>query len=238
MSLRRIFLLGAATLVSVAALVAIGAILNGDFGDTEGKIFATLATAFVAGSSAIAGIACLERSVSRPFGVLGVGLALVGFILWTAQIWAEHDSDGYWKLLGLILIWTLVVLLVTTTCLMTRSPQLIRTLYPATAAAAAGAGLVVSVMVLDENGDGWQLFAVLLVLALLGETLTPILQRFVTTQPGEAPSERVLGEIAGAVVVAVRGQHDGRAVRVGNREVQLAEDETVVVRPVIGPSPL
>ena len=230
MSLRRIFLLGAATLVSVAALVAIGAIVNGDFGDTEGKIFSTLATAFVAGSAAIAGIACLERSVSRLFGMLGVGLSLVGFILWTDQIWAEHHSDEYWKLLGLILTWTLVVLLVTTTRLMTRSPQLVRTLYPATAVAAAGAGAVVSVMVLSENGDGWQLFAVLLVLALLGETLTPIFQRFVTTPLGHAPRERVLGEIAGAVVVAVRGQRNVRAVRVGNRDVPVADDETIIVR--------
>jgi hypothetical protein len=230
MSLRRIFLLGAAALVSVAALVAIGAIVNGDFGDTEGKIFSTLATAFVAGSAAIAGIACLERSVSRLFGMLGVGLSLVGFILWTDQIWAEHHSDEYWKLLGLILAWTLVVLVVTTTRLMTRSPQLVRTLYPATAVAAAGAGAVVSVMVLRENGDGWQLFAVLLVLALLGETLTPILQRFVTTPLGDAPRERVLGEIAGAVVVAVRGQRNVRAVRVGNRDVPVADDETIIVR--------
>jgi hypothetical protein len=81
--LRRIFLLGAATLLSVAALVAIAAIVTGDFGETEGKIFSTLATAFVAGSATIAGIACLERSVSRPFGLLGIVLATVGFLLWT-----------------------------------------------------------------------------------------------------------------------------------------------------------
>jgi hypothetical protein len=230
MSLRRIFLLGAATLVSVAALVAIGAIVNGDFGDTEGKIFSTLATAFVAGSAAIAGIACLERSVSRLFGMLGVGLSLVGFILWTDQIWAEHHSDGYWKLLGLILIWTLVVLVVTTTRLMTRSPQLVRTLYPATAVAAAGAGAVITAMVLRESGDGWQLFAVLLVLALLGETLTPILQRFIVIPIDAAPLERVLGQIEGAVVIAVRGGTD-RVVRVGDRDVQLADDERVVIRP-------
>jgi hypothetical protein len=230
-SLRRIFLLGAATLVSVAALVAIAAILSGDFGETEGKIFATLATAFVAGSAAIAGIACLEQSVSRPFGVLGIFLALVGFILWTDQIWEEHHSDEYWKLLGLILIWTLVVLVVTTTRLMTRSPQLVRTLFLATAAAAVAAGLTVSVMVLEENGDGWQLFAVLLVLALLGEMLTPILQRFVAAPPGDVPSERILGEVAGAVVVAVRGRHGDRAVHLGNREVPVADDERIVIRP-------
>lgn len=229
MSLRRIFLLGAATLVSFAALVAIAAILNGNFGEPEGKIFATIATAFVAGSAAIAGIACLEHSVSRPFGVLGVLLAIVGFLLWTDQIWEEHDSDEYWKLLGLILIWTLVVLVVTTTRLMTRSPQVLRSLFPATAVAAGAAGLTVSAMVLTENGDAWQLFAVLLILALLGEMLTPILQRFAAA-PGEAPSERILGEIAGAVVVAVRSRHASRAVRLGNREIPLADDERIVIR--------
>lgn len=231
MSLRRIFLLGAATLVCVAALVAIVAIVNGDFGDTEGKIFATLATAFVAGSTAIAGIACLERSVSRPFGWLGIVLATGGFLLWTDQIWQEHDSDRYWKLLGLILIWTLVVLVVTTTRLMTRAPELLRSLYPATVVAAVAAGLTVSAMVVRENGDGWQLFAVLLILALLGETLTPILQRFVTAPSSEAPRERVLGEVAGAVVVAVNSRRGERSIRLGDREIPLADDERVVIRP-------
>jgi len=230
-SLRRIFLLGAATLVSVAALVAIAAIVNGDFGDTEGKIFATLATAFVAGSTAIAGIACLERSVSRPFGWLGIVLAVGGFLLWTDQIWQEHDSERYWKLLGLILIWTLVVLVVTTTRLMTRAPQLLRSLYPATAVASVAAGLTVSAMVVRENGDGWQLFAVLLILALLGETLTPIVQRFLTAPSGEAPTERVLGEIGGAIVVAVNGRRGERSIRLGDREIPLADDERVVIRP-------
>lgn len=231
MRLRRIFLLGAATLVSVAALVAIGAILNGDFGETEGKIFATLATAFVAGSAAIAGIACLEASVTRIFAGLGIALAILGFVLWTEQIWAEHHSEGYWKLLGFILIWTLVLLVVTTTRLMTRSPRLLRRLFPATAAAAAAAALTVTAMVLREDGDGWQLFAIFLILALLGETLTPILQRFVVTAPGDELSERVLGEIAGAVVVAVRGRATARSVHVGNREVPVADDERIVIRP-------
>jgi uncharacterized membrane protein len=230
-SLRRIFLLGAATLVAVAALVAIAAILSGDFGETEGKIFATLATAFVAGSTAIAGIACLEQSLARPFAVLGIALASLGFLLWTDQIWAEHHGDGYWKVLGLILIWTLVLLVVTTTRLMTRSPQLQRSLFPATAAAAGLAGLVVSAMVLRENGDGWQLFAVLLILALLGEILTPILERFVATPTEATPSQRVLGEVAGAVVVAVRVRHGRRTIHLGNREIPVRDDENIVIRP-------
>jgi hypothetical protein len=229
MPLRRIFLLGAATIVSVAALVAIAAIFNGNFGQTEGKIFATLATAFVAGSTAVAGIACLERSASRLFGTLGIVLSSLGFVLWTEEIWAQHDSTAYWKLLGFLLIWSLVVLIVTTTRLMTRSPQLLSTLYPATAVAAVLPGILMTIMVLTENGDGWQFFAVLLVLAVLGVTLTPILQRYVTTPPDAAPAERVLGELGGVVVVAVRGA--GRSVRLGDRDVALEDDERVVIRP-------
>jgi hypothetical protein len=230
--LQRLFLLGAATLASVAALVAIVAVLNGDFGETEGKLFATLATAFVAGSTSIAGLACLARGVSRPVGALGIVLASAGFLLWAEQIWAEHDSETYWKLLGLVLTWTLATLIVTTTRLMTRSPQLVRTLYRVTVAATAGAALVVSVMLLRESGDGWQLFAVFLILALLGEVLTPILQRYVVTpaEPG-APAERVLGIVGDAIVVAVRSAAGRRLVRVGGRDVALDEDEIVVVRP-------
>jgi hypothetical protein len=231
MPVRRIFLLGAATLVSFAALVAISAILTGEFGSTEAKIFATLATAFVAGSSVLAGIACLERGVSRPFGLAGIVLATFGFLLWADQIWQEHSSSGYWKVLGLVLTWTLVTLMATTTRLMTRSPELLRTLYRATVACAVGAGLVVSTMILRENGDGWELFAVLLILAALGEVLTPILQRFVVTPVDESgPNERVLGALGDAVVLAVRNGRPGRRVLIGDEELTVAEDETIVVR--------
>ena len=232
MPIRRIFLLGAATLVSFAALVAILAVVNGEFGSTEEKILATLATAFVAGSSALAGMACLERRVSRPFGVLGVVLATFGFLLWADQIWDQHDSSGYWKLLGLVLTWTLALLVGTTTRLMTRSPELLRSLYPATVAAAFGAGLAVTTMVVREDGDGWQLFAILVILAALGEILTPMFQRFVVTPAdGGGPAERLLGTLEGAVIVAVRNGRPGRRVQIGERELTFGEDETIVVRP-------
>jgi len=71
------------------------------------------------------------------------------------------------------------------------------------AVAATAAGLTISMMVLRSNGDAWQLFAVLLILALLGEMLTPILQRFLTT-----PMRELLPD----------------------REVSVADDEQIVVR--------
>ena len=232
MALRRLFLLGAASLVSLAALVAIATVLTGDFGDTEGKIFATLATAFVAVSTAAAGMALLERGLSRPLGVAGLVLAAGGFLLWAEQIWAQHESDGYWKLLLLVLIWTLAVLVITTTRLMTRSQRLVRTLFRLTAIATVGAALTASTGLLREQGDGWQLFAVLLIVAVVGQILTPILERYAGELPaGTASRERVLGAVAGAVVVAVRTGERRRSVRVGEDDVAIADDETVLVRP-------
>jgi len=226
MPLRRIFLLGAAGLASLAALVAIGAVVSGNFGDTEGKIFATIATTFVAGSTALAAIAFLARGASPPLGYIGLALAVFGYLLWAEQIWAEHDSDRYWEFLGIVLAWTLASLIVMTNRLLLHSPRLVRTLYPATAAMAVLAALTVTLMVLRENGDGWQLFAIFVILAVLGEILAPILDKYAASD--DTPSERLLGTVGGVSVLAVRG-HRG-AVRIGEDEIPLRDDERVVVR--------
>jgi hypothetical protein len=126
--------------------------------------------------------------------------------------------------LGLFLVWTLVTLVGTTSALMTTRQ---RRLHLATLACAGAAGLVVSAMILRENGDGWQLFAVFLILTLLGEILTPILERAAGSR--ELPLERELGTLDGVSVVAVR--HPGRrVVRIGEHEAPLAADESVVLR--------
>jgi len=224
-SLRRIFLLGAAAVASVAALVAIAAVVNGDFGDTEGKVFATLAATFVAGSTAIAGLALLARGVLRPLGILGVLLAAGGYVLWTEQIWAQHDSERYWDFLLILLAVALATLAATTCRLMLSAPKLVRTLFPATAGAAGLAAATVATMLLRDNGDGWQLFAVLLILTVLGEILAPILDRYLT--PADA-GERLLARVGGLSLVAVRGL--GGTVRVDGSDYRLAADEGIVVR--------
>jgi hypothetical protein len=223
LQLRRLYLKGAAALAALAALLAIATVLQGDFGETEGKIFATIAATFVAGSAVMAGIASLAQG-SRWLGRAGIVLAAGGFLLWVEEIWAGHDSETYWKVLGLVLVWTLVTLVGTTSALMTTTQ---RRLYVATLTCAAAAGLVVSVMILGENGDVWQLFAVLLILTLLGEILIPIMER---TSAAEArPAERELGTLGGVSVLAVR-QAGRRVVRIGDRELPLAADESVVLR--------
>jgi hypothetical protein len=220
--LRYVYLRGAAALAGVAALLAIVTVLQGDFGETEGDIFATIGVTFVAGSALLAGIACLGRG-SRLLGLAGTALAIGGFLLWAEQIWADHDSEAYWKVLGLFAIWTLVTLVGTTSALMTRAR---RGLHVATVACAAGAGLTASIMLLTEEEDLWQLFAVLLILTLLGQILTPILERSAVSE--ERPAERELGSLGDVTVVAVRGGK--RVVRIGDREAPLADDESVILR--------
>jgi len=223
-ALRSLYLKGAAALAGIAALLAIATVLEGDFGDTEGKIFATIAATFVGGSCLMAGIACLAHG-SRRLGQAGIALAVGGFLLWVEQIWADHDSEAYWKVLGLFLIWTLVTLVGTTNALMTRRQ---RGLHLATLACAAAAGVVASLMVVRSNGDLWQLFAVLLILTLLGQILTPILER-TAAQPAERPVERDLGSLGDVRVVAIR-QAGKRVIRIGDRETPLGNDESVVLR--------
>jgi hypothetical protein len=234
MSLRRTFLLGAAVIATIAAFVAIATVLTGSFGETEGEIFATLAVTFVAGSTLLAGIACLERG-SHSLGIVGAVLAPAGFLLWTDEVWQHHHSSTYWKLLWLLLIWTLATLLMTTTRLMTRSPDVLRRLFRPTAACATLAAVVASTMVLRDEGDGWQLFAVFLILAVLGATLTPILQRFTTGTSVDAPRERVLAVTRGAEVVALRASTRKRVVRIDGRDLPVADDEIIVVRPAPTP---
>ena len=76
-------------------------------------------------------------------------------------------------------------------------------------------------MILRENGDGWQLFAVLLILALLGEALTPMLERFQAATTGtpsacsaRSPAPRCSPSAAGA-----------RSVQIGETLAQLAPGE-------------
>ena len=99
--------------------------------------------------------------------------------------------------------------------------------HRATIACAIGAGLVASAMVLRENGDARPLFAVLLILTLLSEVPTPILERSAAHE--DRPAERELGSLDGVRVVPVR-QAGKRIVRIGDRETPLEANESVVVR--------
>ncbi len=77
--LARLFWIGAAALLGVAALVSITAVVRGDFSETDGKILAVLGTALLAGGVALAGLALVERRDLPQLGVLAIATALTAF---------------------------------------------------------------------------------------------------------------------------------------------------------------
>jgi hypothetical protein len=228
MSIRRLFWLGAAVLFSIAALVAIAAVLGGSFGDTQARILETCGIAFVCGAAALSGLACLDRGVIQATAWAAIGLGVASFVLWTGGAWSGTSSHAYWKLAGVVGAWMLVLLVVTTLRLLASSPRVLATVVPATWAAAVLTGLVATEMILAEDGGPWQLVVVLVILTALGYALTPALQRFWSAGETTDAAERLLGSIGGIEVFAVRGS--GGSVTIGSTHARLDSGEGIVLR--------
>jgi len=95
--LARVFWLGAAAILVVAALISLVAILGGGFSATDGRILATLGSLLYTGAAALAGLALAEREKARPLGLALLGLSAVTFVLLAAAIWGA-DGDTAWRL--------------------------------------------------------------------------------------------------------------------------------------------
>jgi hypothetical protein len=228
-SIRRLFWLGAAVLFSVAALVAIAAVLGGSFGTTQEHILETCCIAFVCGGATLAGLACIDRGVIQPVGWVTVVLGVATFAVWVGGVWQDDAGKTYWKLAGLLGLWTVAALIVTTLRLLASSPRLLGALVPATWSAAVVAAAVSSEMILNEDGGPWKLVVVLVILTVLGYALTPVLQRFWAGAETPSPAaERLLGTLGGIDVFAVRG--DGRSVTIGSSRTRLSSSEGIVLR--------
>jgi hypothetical protein len=226
-SIRRLFWLGAAILFSIAALIAIVAVIGGGFGDTQGRILATCGFAFVCGSVVLAGVACLDRAIVRPAAWAAIALGIAAFAIWTGGIWADASSQGYWKTAGLVGVWLLAALIVTTSRLVASSPRVLRTVVPGTWVTATAAALLGSVMILGQTHRPWKFELVLVILTALGYALIPALERFWGSAE-TVVSERLLGTLGNIDVFAVRGL--GGSVTIGSTSAKLASSEGVVLR--------
>jgi peptidoglycan/LPS O-acetylase OafA/YrhL len=204
--MRRFFWTGAAALLGVAALVAIVALVRGEFTETDGDILATLGITLGAGSTCLAGLALLDRRELVPLGWLAVatGVSAYAVIVW--EIWSSFNDDEPWATALLVLG---VVLLAAVGRLLLRRSSL-EPVYAAHLVLSAFATAVTVWIIWDDGSppDWWaKVLGTVWILAGLTWALVPVLGR--TARP---PSERVVG----------RGP-----CRV---EVELAEGETLVVR--------
>ena len=201
---RRLFWLGAAALLGVAALVSIVALLRGEFTETDGRILGTLAAGFLAGSAALAGLALIDKRDLVPLGWVVVAVAAGGFVVLTWQVWVEFDSES-WSLDTLIVV--LAALMVATARLLYRRFEWLY--WTSGALTVLTAAVYVWAVHADPDGDNWgKALGTLGILTVLAWFLVPVLGRTSTA----TPADRVVGRGPGRVAV------------------ELAEGETLVVR--------
>jgi hypothetical protein len=209
--LRRIFWMGAAAIVVAAALVALAAVVKGDFSDTDGDILVTLAALLYTGGAAICGLALLDRNRARLLGwiVAGATPVCLAFIAWAIWSFAFDGGDNETadKLGWSALLVVLAGLIATTGLLLAR--RLVR--LAAVAGALAGLAVAVSVSGIWTEPDSEtfiKALAVLWILAGLAYFLVPILQRFSSVGADEA-AVRTLAELDGVELVASRNPVEG-----------------------------
>jgi hypothetical protein len=219
--LSRIFWIGAAAILVAAALVALVAVLRGDFSDTDGRILGTLAAALLAGSTLVAGLVLVEHG-SRVLGWTAVAVSVPAFAAIAYSVWDfvfDGEGDAWrWGWAGILAL--VAALLAVTARLLARSTALVRLAWIAGALATVSAAVSYVAIWGDDSGDELgRAIAVLWILTGLAYLLVPVLQRF-TAAGAPAGGERLVAEFDGVEIVATRSS-DGVAVdlRPGERLV-------------------
>lgn len=206
MQLRRLFWIGAAGLLGLAALISIVALLRGEFTDTDGRILGTLGAAFLAGSASLAGLALIDRRDLVPLGwaVALAGLVTFGVLTW--QVWTEFDEET-WSLDAATA--AVAALMLATSRLLLRDRRFEWLFWTSAGLTTGTAALYVWAIHADPVGDNWgKLLGTVGILTVLAWFLVPVLGR----ASGASPAERIVGRGPGRV------------------EVELADGETLVVR--------
>jgi hypothetical protein len=214
--LSRIFWLGAAAILVAAALVALAAVVRGDFSGTDARILVTLAALLYTGGAALAGLALGDRGPTRPLGwaVAAAAPVCLAFILWAVWSWVgdgggDEDAD---RLAWSAVIALLAGLIATTGLLLARRRVLERLAMTGGIVAGFAAALSIGALWTDNPSDTLiKVFAALWILAALGYFLVPVLQRF-SNVGAQEPAVRVLAELDGVEAVASTGPIEGVSI--------------------------
>jgi len=203
--LARLFWIGAAALLGVAALVSITAVVRGDFSETEGKILAVLGTALLAGGVALAGLALVERGELVPLGWLTVAGSVGLFAVLAVETLREWDETeltmSCYLLLG--------VLLLVVTARLLGSPTAGWTFWLAVGLLVLGTIGAELAIYGEPSSDTWaKPLATIWILGGLSWFLVPVVSRLTR----RAPDDRVVA----------RGP--------GRHAVELLEGELLIVR--------
>lgn len=209
--LSRILWIGAAAILVAAALVALVAVVRGDFSENDGRILLTLAAVLYAGGTGLAGLALADRGRIRLGRLIAVAapvcLALVLWGIWSLAFDGADDYDATRSAWSAALV-LLVGLIAATSLLLARggAPTILAHLAAVLATIAAALS-VVGIWTEPDNDRYVQAVAVVWILTALAYFLVPVLQRFTTA--GRESAVRTLGHLDGVELVAAREPIEG-----------------------------
>jgi hypothetical protein len=218
----RALLLVVAALMCAAAALAIGILLFGDFGDTEGRILTTTFLLAVHGALAVpAAILWDQRRLPGLAALVAVLVALAA-TLSTVAVWSEDAGDQFGKTLGTVMVFLVVTVVTATLAARPRH----RLFFPSVALAFVVAAMAtVAIWAEIERSGFLRLLGALIVLYVLLIALQPLLLRLgrqrvarplrlVDTFGRTSEVEVEADSVADAVARAIRGlERQGAHVR-------------------------
>jgi hypothetical protein len=218
----RLFWIGAAGAIVLAALIGISALLRSDFTETDGQVLLTMLALLVASGTAVAGLTVAERG-HVAVGWSAVAVAVVSFFFIATATWSGFDDETLNKLAGTCALALIATLLGTTQLVLHRGQHGWALLV--TWAALLFAFFTTTAGIWDEIGDDglWKVAGSCWIVGVMGWILLPVLQRF--TAAAVAPSangQRVLAALGDVELVATRSDQ--------GLEVQLERGERLLLR--------
>ncbi|MGH3135923.1 MAG: hypothetical protein ACRDPV_05455 [Gaiellaceae bacterium] len=219
--LARIFWIGAAASLVVAALIALAAVLRGNFSDTDGRILGTLAALLLAGGTLISGLVLVERD-NALLGRVSVVVAPIGLGLLVYGIWdfAFDGGGDHWRYGWAGALTVIAALIAVTARLLAESPALTPLAVVTGIIASCAAALSLYAIWGYESDVVGKALAVLWILTGVCYFLIPVLERFRAETPDS--DVRVLAALDDVELVLTRSNN--------GLVVELAPGERLLLR--------
>ncbi|MEX2613521.1 MAG: hypothetical protein WD380_08075 [Gaiellaceae bacterium] len=228
---KQVLLLAVAGLLSVSGAIAVGILLFGEFGQTEGRVLATTGLLAAYGLLALPAAMLVDRRRLPVLAVLVLTLALAGALLAVSAVWRSSPSDAHGNAVGTVTAF--LVASAQVSALVLRRPDrdrtLVRWLFALSCLFAAVAAAMFTVVLwaeIDSERYG-RVLAAVVVLDILAVALQPTLARArphaitiplrLLLESGETREVGVLApDLAAAAADAIR-----QSEREGHRVVRL-----------------
>ncbi len=95
--MKKAFLICLIVSVGISALLGIGALLIGEFGEIQAKVLATTVSVSLFSIAALCCAAAAESGRGGVLPIFGIFVSAVAAILIVSGIWSDADSETYWK---------------------------------------------------------------------------------------------------------------------------------------------